>query len=165
MVLIERSLLAGLLILMLSPCLSRACVIEEPREGAAWMKVSSDRSGHPGKAGVKDGLVPTMKMGLPGDLTNGAPGSSPALQAHRAKAGAFDGYFASYQDLGPAGEESETGSTSPSDPKLLFFLGAGFIGLGVAVKEVEKRVLKTAPFKENTPLPVSSLAGTALHAE
>lgn len=165
MVLIERSLLAGLLILMLSPCLSRACVIEESREGAAWMNVSSDRAGHPGRAGVKDGLAPITKMGLPGDLTNGAPGLSPDLQAHRAKADALDGYFASYQSPGLGGEERKEDSTSPSDPKLLFFLGAGFIGLGVAVKEVEKRALKTAPFKEDTPLRVSSLAGPALHAE
>lgn len=165
MVLLERSLLAGILILMLLPCLSGACVIEESREGAAWMKVSSDRGGHPGRAGVKDGLAPTLKMGLPGDLTNGTSGLSPDLQAHRAKADALDGYFASYQALGLSGEGSEAGSTSPSDPKMLFFFGVGFIGLGVAVKEVEKRALKTSPLKENSSLPVSSLAGPALHAE
>lgn len=164
--LLERSLIAGIVILMLSPCLSRACVIEGFADGAAWMKsTSAGGTGHPGRAGVKDCLAPALKMGLLGDLTNGTVGMSPDLQAHRAKADALDGFFAPYQAPGLAGEGGEADPTSPSDPKILFLLGVGFIGLGVAVKGVEKRIVKTAPFKEDTSLTVSPLAGSALHAE
>jgi hypothetical protein len=149
----QKTLVPGLMLLILIPGISRAFMIDDHKYTAASVKHTSMKLDDTGKTGFLSCVSPAPGMGSPSDYATESWGASPVVPTLlHAQAVLLDKYIPPHMSAG-------------AETTLLLFFGAGFMAIGLAVKGVGKKELRSAPRRENLPHRVSSFTESPLRAE